>query len=97
MIICTKAQILLQKSTKVPTTAAIDNEIRYVGGAEESREAAFARALEDTLSREGARFNFVFDYPENEDARSLYSGCTLNRANWLLQSAKTIVEADGTR
>jgi hypothetical protein len=94
MIICTKTEILPLKSTKVPTTAAIDNEVRYVGGAEESREAAFAGALEDTLSRERARFNFVFDYPKDEHACSLYSGCTLNKGNWLLRSAKTISEAD---
>jgi hypothetical protein len=90
MIIGTKAQILPLKSTKLQTMAAIGNELGYLAGAAESGESDFDRALEVALSREAAQFNFVFDYPENEHARSLYSGCRLNRVDRLPLSGQKI-------
>jgi hypothetical protein len=95
MIICTKAQILPLNSNKAPTAAEIGNEATVVAGAAESGKSAFDRALDNALSMEGARFNFVFDYPKDDHARALFSGCTLNRGNWLLLPARTIPESDG--
>ncbi len=71
MIVCTNAQILPLKSSKIPSNAAIDNASRLVGEGKASPEPAFAGALKDTLLREGGLFNFVLDYPEKEHARSL--------------------------
>ena len=92
MVIYTKARILPLNSTKIPTPAAI--EIACVFGVEESREAASARAPEDTRLREWARFNLVFDYPKGKRARSLYSGCTFHKGNWLLRLTGTNTAAD---
>ncbi len=81
MKVCTKAQVLLLKPTKISATASTDNEVREFAEAGESREKAFARTLNDALSREGARFDFVFDYSKDRHARSLYAGCTLTKGN----------------
>jgi len=97
MMAFTKAQILSLVSTRDSATATIDNEVRDFAEAAESRGKAFARGLDDALSRGGARFNFAFDYPKNDHARSLCCSCTLNKGKWLRQSVHTIVKGDGIK
>lgn len=69
MITLTRARVLKYKSIEDSSPVEIGNDVTALVGKNESGKTAFLEALDKSLSLEGAKFNFVFDYPRKDYVR----------------------------